>query len=936
MTPQPAAPTAADPRLKKRASPEALGVPVTLRLTSASAACAGAVLEVSEDGLRARFPGNAAPEAGARFRGAALESEGAQALELAAVRIERVEIAAAGDGAVATVVPEDGPTRAALWYVTERLATRRSLAAGPAPDKPAQGQLPKIPARGQYTERARLERLEWIRRLSGAALAAFEETRLNPERLTSNIENMIGAVEVPVGIAGPLLFRGQHVQGMMYAPMATTEGALVASATRGATAISRSGGVTTRVTGQRMMRVPLFAFTTVDAAFLFASWVWDHIPELRDQTRLVSRHAKLVSVEPVILGNVVHVYFTYETGDAAGQNMTTACTWHACLWMMQQMASFKEVVFENFIVEANMSGDKKVTFQSFTAGRGTRVVADCLLDGQVMEQVLKITPEKLAACHAGVLSGATRVGMVGYNVNIANIIASIFTATGQDIACVHECSVGQLHMTLVPGGLRASVVLPALIVGTVGGGTHLPGQRAALEMIGCHGGGKVERLAEIIAGFCLALDISTLSAIASGEFATAHERLGRNRPVQFFSREDLSPSFFEPGLRAAHADPGLKVTAVEPLSVVLGSSIVTELTARKVSKLVGLFPLRLAHSRAGGPAGTTDVLVKVKPLDEEVILMVNSMAAMCGPTLAAAHAKLRHRTGFAGCHVRELALYEVRDPRLRRHTPRVFQTLRDDAREAFVLVLERLEGMALMDTADDPSGWTPEAIAAVARGLGEVHAVWLGREDELRTEPWLGATPSAAAMVEMTELWDALAVHALTEFPELVGQKECELSRWLVRNLGEWWPLLEEHPRTLIHNDFNPRNVCLRKDPEAPGGWRLCAYDWELATLHLPQHDLAEFLCFVLPPDTEFAVLDGYLEVHRRALEAASGRALDRERWRDGFFLCIRDLVVNRFAYYLMAHTFRHYGFMERTIKTMWRLLSLEAEASLAPIPAEG
>ena len=78
--------------------------------------------------------------------------------------------------------------------------------------------------------------------MSGTNLAALEDTRLDAERLSSNIENMIGAVEVPVGIAGPLLFRGQEARGMIYAPMATTEGALVASVTRGATAITRAGG----------------------------------------------------------------------------------------------------------------------------------------------------------------------------------------------------------------------------------------------------------------------------------------------------------------------------------------------------------------------------------------------------------------------------------------------------------------------------------------------------------------------------------------------------------------------------------------------------------------------------------------------------------------------------------------------------------------------
>ena len=127
-------------------------------------------------------------------------------------------------------------------------------------------------------------------------------------------------------------------------------------------------------------------------------------------------------------------------------------------------------------------------------------------------------------------------------------------------------------------------------------------------------------------------------------------------------------------------------------------------------------------------------------------------------------------------------------------------------------------------------------------------------------------------------------------------------------------------PRTLVHNDFNPRNIALRGEN---GSSRLCAYDWELATLHLPQRDLAELLCFVLTPDASQEEVDHYLEVHRRALEEASGCAIGARSWRDGFALCLADLAVNRVALYLMAHTLHHYGFMERLLSTLRRLTSL-------------
>ncbi len=115
--------------------------------------------------------------------------------------------------------------------------------------------------------------------------------------------------------------------------------------------------------------------------------------------------------------------------------------------------------------------------------------------------------------------------MVGYNINVANVIAAVFAASGQDIASVHESSVAQLHVQSVNDGLYASMLLPSLVVGTVGGGTALPRQQQLLELMDCAGPGKAGRLAEIIASYCLALDLSTMSAIVSGQFASAHERL---------------------------------------------------------------------------------------------------------------------------------------------------------------------------------------------------------------------------------------------------------------------------------------------------------------------------------------------------------------------------------------------------------------------------
>jgi len=905
-------------REKKRITvPEGAGV--DLRFVTGDQRVVCHVLDLSEQGLRASFRvnGKRAPNPRAPISCAELTAPNVDAMPLPSLAIKRVAIDDDGK-VIATFGPNDDETTAALWQVMHSIATGDSLPTAARANESVE--VPKIPARGQYSAEARLERLRWLREQTGTPLTALQDTRVHPERLTSNVENMIGTIEVPVGLAGPLLFRGKQAQGLIYGPLATTEGTLVASCSRGAMAMTRSGGVATRVINQRMMRVPLFTTTNMDGAFTLANWIRDHVDELREQVRMVSRHAQLVTVEPSIIGCMVHVHFTYETGDAAGQNMTTACTWQACQWVLQQIKHLRGVEVTDFIIEANMSGDKKVTFQSFISGRGIRVAAECILDAEVMRKTLKIEPRQLVQAYHGVLAGSISVGMIGFNIDVSNIIAAIFAATGQDIACVHESSVAQLHLEEVDGGMHASLMLPSLIIGTVGGGTHLPGQHDLLEMLGCAGAGKVYRLAEIIAGYCLALDLSTLSAVATGEFASAHERLGRNRPVEWFGRGDLTPSFFETGFRKAIGEPELEVTDIEPISMQMGSSVITELTARKVDKLVGHIPLQI---RYGTPtaSGAADVVVKVKPLDEEVILMVNSLAAMCGFKLAAAHAKFKNDTGMANCHVREIGVYEQTDPRFTRHVPRVYGTLVDHSREAYVVVLEKLQNMVLLDTADHVRGWTRRNVEIALRGIAEVHSIWYGREEELLAQDWLGTPPSAATMVRMNPLWDALAVHAHEEFPELVNLKRLHQLKSYVRTLDRWWPTIERMPRTLVHNDFNPRNVALRDDGSER---RRCAYDWELATLHLPQHDLAEFLAFVLQPGVAKRHVNHLVEVHRQALEQAAGVAIDRDEWRRGYRLALKDLAINRFGLYLMAHTFRHYGFMERAVNSLWWLISLE------------
>jgi hydroxymethylglutaryl-CoA reductase (NADPH) len=822
-----------------------------------------------------------------------------------------------GDGSFVELflVPGDDDAKALLWAFTYQVENRYDTVG--LQERISEDEALKIPGRGHYTEASRQERIQFIRDFTQRPMERLNHLGLIPERLSSNIENLVGSVEIPVGLGGPLLFNGQKAKGVIYAPFATTEGALVASVTRGATAMTRSGGVNTRVLKQQMLRVPFWRFHNLAGAVSFSSWIRDHISEVRKQVSSVSRFANLVELEPLVSGAAVHVRFIYETGDAAGQNMTTTCTWHACMWILEQLKKHPSMHVEHFMIDGNVSGDKKVNHMSFLQGRGMRVTADCYLYEEDLQKILKVKGVELERAFRLISQGALRTGMIGLNVNIANVIAAIFTATGQDIACVHESSLGVLNIESVEGGIYASLLLPSLIVGTVGGGTSLPDQNQYLQMIGCSGASNARKLAEVVAGYCLALDLSTLGALASGQFAIAHEKLGRNRPIQTLKLEELNTAFFQKILAQSPLPIGKKVAAAKHLTRnEEGNSIITELTSRRLSKLMGHYPITLTMD----DDSDMKTMVKIKPVDSEVLLMMNSVASMCHPVLAKAFRNHHQSLGFLQSHRRELAIYRQTDQRFVKHAPLCYGTVEDPSREIFLVVLENIEGIGFMNTANRVDVWGPEPMQAVVEGLAALHSIWWKREAELKNQTWLGNPLTADSMVKMTELWDAFSIHAAQEFPEWFDPDLLQQNAHLIQSLPVWWKELESMPRTLIYNDFNPRNIGLRHGPK---GLSLCAYDWELATLQVPQHDLAEFMLFSESDQSTVANIEHWVEEHRKALMEATGDTIDPGQWKKGFALSLRDLMIHRVPLYIMAHTLHHYKFIRRITETGRHLLRI-------------
>jgi hydroxymethylglutaryl-CoA reductase (NADPH) len=348
-----------------------------------------------------------------------------------------------------------------------------------------------------------------------------------------NIENFIGVAKIPVGIAGPLRVRGLFAQGDFYVPLATTEAALVASYTRGCALITEVGGASTMLLNEGITCSPGFAFSSFDALGRFVAWILGEKEQIKLAAERTTRFGKLIDLQLFIEGNHVYLVLVFTTGDAAGQNMAAIATDAAFAWILAHTPVKPTAAY----VEANFSGDKKASAQSLQGVRGKKVTAELTVSSELVQSRLHTSVDQMVDCVRFGTVGGVMSGTLGTQGHYANGLAAMFIATGQDAACVAEAAVGNTRMEKNPeGGLYVAVTLPNLVVGSVGGGTKLPSQRACLDIMGMAGPGHARALAEIAAALCLAGEISIVGAICAGEFTRAHARLARG------AREQKAPA----------------------------------------------------------------------------------------------------------------------------------------------------------------------------------------------------------------------------------------------------------------------------------------------------------------------------------------------------------------------------------------------------------
>ncbi|AES95521.1 putative hydroxymethylglutaryl-CoA reductase (NADPH) [Medicago truncatula] len=365
------------------------------------------------------------------------------------------------------------------------------------------------------------------RSLEGLPMEGFDYDSI----LGQCCEMPIGFVQIPVGVAGPLLLDGNEYT----VPMATTEGCLVASTNRGCKAIYVSGGASAVVLRDGMTRAPVVRFNSAKRASQLKFFLEDpqNFDSLSHTFNKSSRFARLQSIKATMAGKNLYTRFTCSTGDAMGMNMVSKG--------VQNVLDFLQTDFPDMDVigiSGNFCSDKKAAAVNWIEGRGKSVVCEAVIKEDVVKKVLKTSVESLVELNMlKNLTGSAMAGALGgFNAHASNIVSAIYLATGQDPAQNVESSHCMTMMEAVNDGkdLHISVTMPSIEVGTVGGGTQLASQSACLNLLGVKGasketpGANSRQLATIVAGSVLAGELSLMSAIAAGQLVKSHMKYNRS------------------------------------------------------------------------------------------------------------------------------------------------------------------------------------------------------------------------------------------------------------------------------------------------------------------------------------------------------------------------------------------------------------------------
>lgn len=370
---------------------------------------------------------------------------------------------------------------------------------------------------------SRKKRLSCLEDEAGISLSSIDHAFVDEEDVP-RCENMIGAVSVPLGIAGPIhicssIFSSKK-ESKRYIPLATTEGALVASVNRGCKVSRETDGIHVYVQKKGATRGPVFYTGSLTQSHTLVSFISSHEKEIKKTAEATSKHLRVLGIEAKVVGPYVFLRCSYDTDQAMGMNMVTIASQHIATYIEQHTDTSCLAVAGNYDI------DKKPAWLNIIHGRGYEAWAEIIISPDIVQRILKTTPQQIyhvwvAKC----MVGSAMSGSLGFNAHYANIVAAFYTATGQDIAHTGEGSLGITVCSLTDKqDISVSVYLPSLMLGVIGGGTKLKTQTEARTLTQAE---TPEELAAVLAGGVLAGELSLLSSLAEKSLARTHKKMGR-------------------------------------------------------------------------------------------------------------------------------------------------------------------------------------------------------------------------------------------------------------------------------------------------------------------------------------------------------------------------------------------------------------------------
>jgi hypothetical protein len=370
------------------------------------------------------------------------------------------------------------------------------------------------------------------------------------------------------------------------------------------------------------------------------------------------------------------------------------------------------------------------------------------------------------------------------------------------------------------------------------------------------------------------------------------------------------------------------IKALRPVSTTVAHKNLTGMRAARIEAR-GSITAELSSWRHGGNIGfygissnhaacpEADLILKISALDEEAISTAIEVAQVCDPHLGSLFRRFRDHLDFPGASERETAIYTNPIPGLTEYIPHCYAFGREPASGRCMLLLERLADAKLLNSVDRPDLWTDVYIKAAIRDLACIHAVGYGRPTDLPVAASPIRQVDAGEIIAAIELWIALFEFGMPLILQCGGRELAARIESIVFGVEGWLSPYALQPKTLIHNDCNPRNMAFKHNAL---GLSTCLYDWELCTVAPPQRDLAEFLSFTLDARDAADHARRYVELHRRELSQNTGQMIDVEQWNEGFRLALADLMLRRLPLYMMLHSHVRQTFLPRVIRS-WQAL---------------